>query len=308
MADTCLEFAGLKLDNPLILASGVLGTTKGSLMQAAGAGAGAVTIKSVSVEPRAGHNNPIVCDTGHGILNAVGYGNMGVENAMQEFTSLEDVCCPVIASIIGEKTSEFTELAETVCTGEFHALELPLSCPHTPGVGMLAGHGTSEATFDITMAVREVCTLPLIVKLSPNTPEIGEVATAALSAGADAINMGNTLGPGMQINVRARSPVLDFGFGGMSGPAVKPVTIRCVYDIYEATKGKIPIIATGGMTYGEDVAEAFMAGATAVGVGTAIYYRGIEAFQLIRAELEGLLEELDAESLTEIVGVAHGQD
>ena len=164
------------------------------------------------------------------------------------------------------------KLAET----KFSAIELPLSCPHTPGYGLLAGQGTPLSTNLIVSAVRKVTKLPIFVKLSPNIPGIGDIAKAAEDAGANAITAINTLGPGMIINIEARKPVLSFKVGGVSGNALRPIATRCVYDIYESVK--IPIIGVGGISTGRHAIEMIMAGATAVGIGTGIYSRGIDIF------------------------------
>ncbi len=302
---TC-DLAGLKLDNPTVLASGIMGSTKDSIKKIGDSGAAAVTIKSITKDPRPGHNNPQLVGVESGYLNAVGYTNMGLQAAKIEFSSLDDIGVPVIASIVAEDACGFKYLAEEFNELGFSALELALSCPHTPGMGTMGGQGTSEATSKITSAVRDVFDGILIVKLSPNIMELGDVASAAVDAGCDVLNMGNTLGPGMVINLEAQTPVLGFKFGGMSGPAVKPITIRCVYDVYKATSGKTPIIATGGITCGEDVIEAFMAGASACGVGTAIKYRGIEAFKIICDETRDWMEKNNVGKLSDIWGVCHG--
>jgi dihydroorotate dehydrogenase (NAD+) catalytic subunit len=306
MSSLAVELAGLRLANPTILASGVMGSAKASLVKIAESGAGAVTIKSVTREPRPGHRNPTMVEVSAGFLNAVGYSNMGLDAAKKEFVGLKDVAVPVIASVVAEDADGFRHLAAEFGKLGFDAVEAVLSCPHTPGLGLLAGHGTPEATREITSAVRKSSKLPLIVKLSPNVPDIGGVAEAAVSAGADVINMGNTLGPGMVIDLKSRQPVLDFKVGGLSGPAVKPVTVRCVYDIYEATGGETPIIATGGITTGLDAVEAFMAGASAVGVGTALKYRGLDVFKLICSEVVEWMESNHVGEISEVVGVAHG--
>ncbi|MCX6695916.1 MAG: dihydroorotate dehydrogenase [Candidatus Altiarchaeota archaeon] len=305
MADLNVELFGLRLDNPLILASGILGTTKGALASCAKAGAGAVTIKSITLEPRKGHKSPTLVEVEDGFLNAVGYSNMGLAEALCEFKNIKDVGVPVFASVVGKDAAEFAKLAAEMSRIKFAAIELPLSCPHTPGLGLLAGHGTPEATYGITKAVKKKTKLPVIVKLSPNVMNLGEVAKAAVKAGADAINMGNSVGPGMKINIEAKKSVLDYKAGGLTGPAIKPITVRCVYDVYEATKGKTPIIGTGGVTYGRDAIELMMAGATAVGVGTAVYYRGIKAFKYINNEIQVFTRKTGVSGLGELIGVAH---
>jgi dihydroorotate dehydrogenase (NAD+) catalytic subunit len=297
------ELCGIRMANPLILASGILGVTKDSLKNVARNGAGAVTIKSVSREPRKGHETPIVLTDGEAMINAVGYSNPGLSEAKREFSGLSDVGVPVIASIIGENADEFAYMAENFLHSGFAAVELPLSCPHTPGYGMLAGHGTPEAAGQITRAVKKKTRLPVIVKLSPSAQALGDVARAAERAGADAINMGNTAGPGMLIDARARRPVLGFGFGGLSGPAIKAIAVRCVYDVYEAVR--IPVIGTGGVTTGTDAAEMLMAGASAIGIGSAIHYRGIDALRKISGELSSFMKEEGFAEVREMVGIAH---
>jgi dihydroorotate dehydrogenase (NAD+) catalytic subunit len=298
-----VNLSGLRLTNPTILASGVLGVTKASLRNVALNGAGAVTLKSISAEPRKGHNNPIIITFEGGMLNAVGYSNPGLVEAKKEFFGLSDVGAPVIASIIGTKAEDFAYMAENFLTDEFAAVEVPLSCPHTPGFGTLAGQGTPEATYDITKAVVSNTNLPVFVKISPNTQAIAEIAKAAEKAGASAITCGNTLGPGMVINIEAKRPILDFRVGGVSGPALRPIAVRCVYDVYQAVD--IPIIGVGGVTTGRDAIEMMMAGASAVGIGTGVYYRGVGVFKQVCDEIEAWLKKEGYSNVNDIVGAAH---
>jgi dihydroorotate dehydrogenase (NAD+) catalytic subunit len=306
MPDIKVDLAGLKLNNPTILASGIMGSDKASLSKVASNGAGAVTIKSITLESRPGHPNPTVVQVESGFLNAVGYSNMGLENAKVEFAGVSGVGAPAIASIVAKDVEEFRVLARELSALEFSAIEAVLSCPHTPGLGLLAGHGSPEATYEIARAVKAAANVPVIIKLSPNVPAVGDVAKAALRAGASIINMGNSLGPGMVIDAGSAKPVLDFKVGGMSGPAIKPVTLRCVYDVYAATEGRIPIIGTGGVTKGLDAVEMVMAGASAVGVGTGVYYRGLGVFKSICDEITDYLETRGVKRLRDLVGVAHG--
>ncbi len=303
MSRLSTELAGIKLANPTILASGFLGTSIEMLKRVEKGGAGAVTIKSITREPRTGHNNPIVVEVRGGLLNAVGYSNMGLDAAKEEFTGVGKLGVPAIASVVAEDAKGFVELAIELSTLAFSAIEVVLSCPHTPGLGLLAGHGTPEATEEITKEVVKATKLPVIIKLSPNTQALGEVAKAAERSGAAAINMGNTLGPGMVINLEAEKPVLDYKVGGMSGPVVKPIGVRCVWDVFESVK--IPVIGTGGVTDGRDAIEYFMAGASAVGVGTAIMYRQEDAFEKICEEIEAFMKENGFKKIKDLVGIAH---
>ncbi len=298
-----IDLCGIKLSNPTVLPSGFLGTSKSLLKRVADSGAGAATIKSVSFEAREGHKNPTVIPFEAGLLNAVGYSNPGAEETAREFTNLEDLSIPVIASVIGTEAGDFVRVVDKLSASGFSAIELPLSCPHTPGFGLLAGQGTPESTKEIVSAVRKATKLPIFVKLSPNIPEIGNLAKAAEDAGANAITAVNTLGPGMIINIEARNPVLSYRVGGVSGQALRPIATRCVYDIYEAVK--IPIIGTGGISTGRHAIEMIMAGATAIGVGTGIYERGIDIFQKICREIETWMSENNFNSIDEMTGIAH---
>jgi len=298
------KLAELKLKNPTILPAGFLGISKKILERVTKSGAGAVTTKSITIKPREGHNNPVFIQaTKESFLNAVGYSNPGLKAAKKEFEDLKNFPVPIIGSLVGCDAKEFSYLAENVNDIGFKAIEIVLSCPHTPGYGLMAGQGTPEATEEITSEVRKKTKLPLFVKLSPNIMNIGNVAKAAEKRGADGITAVNTLGPGMIIDVETAKPVLGFKFGGMSGPAIKPIAIRCIYDIYESVK--IPIIGVGGITTGKDAIEMMMAGATAVGIGTGIYYRGWDIFKKVCDEIIEFLESHGYSDIKEIIGIAH---
>ncbi|MEK7776389.1 MAG: dihydroorotate dehydrogenase, partial [Planctomycetota bacterium] len=199
-----VNLCNIPLNNPGILASGILGTTRALLKRMVENGAGAVTIKSISKEPREGHKNPTVITFEGGMLNAVGYSNPGVEAAAKEFSHLQEIGAPVIASVIGTQKEDFVRVVDGLSVQKFSAIEIPLSCPHTPGFGLLAGQGTPQATFDITSAVRKATRLPIFIKLSPSIPELCAVAKAAEDAGANAITAVNSMGPGMLINIDAQ--------------------------------------------------------------------------------------------------------
>ncbi|MBV6464867.1 MAG: dihydroorotate dehydrogenase [Candidatus Brocadia sp.] len=298
-----VSLGNIQLTNPTILASGVLGTTKALLKRVAENGAGAVTIKSISREPREGHKNPTVITFEAGMLNAVGYSNPGVVAAAREFSGLQEVKVPVIASVIGTQKEDFAHVVEGLSGSKFSAIEIPLSCPHTPGFGLLAGQGTPDATFAITSEVRKVTKLPIFVKLSPNIPEICTIARAAEDAGADAITAVNSMGPGMIINIEAQRPILSFQVGGVTGDALRPIAVRCVFDLYKTIK--IPIIGVGGISTGRHAIEMMMAGASAIGIGTGVFYRGIEVFQKVCDEMSQWMQENGVRDIRSIVGIAH---
>ena len=297
------EFCGIKLKNPLILASGILGVNKNNLLRVQKAGAGALTIKSISLEPRAGHRNPIIATYELGMLNAVGYSNPGIEHALEEYADLRSLKVPVIASCTASSAPEFAKLVKAFEPLDFAAVELPLSCPHTPGFGLMAGQGTPEATRKITKAARKETKKPLIIKVSPAVPNIAEVALAAQKAGADAINCGNAHGPGMIIDINSAKPVLGFGVGGVTGPAIRPIAVRCVFDLYKSIK--IPIIGCGGVMNGRDAIEMLQAGAGAVAIGTGVHFRGPEVFEKTAHEMKLWMRRHKFKSVKELVGIAH---
>ena len=304
------DLAGITLANPTVLASGVLGTTTASMKRVADLGAGAVTTKSITREPRTGHANPTVVTFEAGMMNAVGISNPGVDEVLEDMTDLPDVGAPVIASAAGTEVEDFCVVAEKLSQLPFAGIELALSCPHTPGFGSEAGQSSPETVAEIVAAVRRVTSLPLFAKLSPNEPRLGLAALAAVRAGANGITAVNTLGPGMLINIETATPVLAYTMGGVSGPALRPIAIRCVYDIYKclASHGEsAPIIGTGGVSTGRHAVEIMMAGATAVGVGSAVYYRGPEVFGSIVAEMGEWLDHNGYDSPARVVGRAHGQ-
>ncbi len=306
MASLETRFFGKKIKNPVILASGILGMTKASLHTACDNGCGGVIAKSLTAEPRKGHEGPNIVETEAGILNAMGYPNPGIEEGLREFGGwTRDEA--LIISIVGKDAKEFAALAgkveEAKGTLGASALEAVISCPHTPGYGTMAGQGTPESVSEITGAIKEKTKMPLIIKLSPSVPGEGKAAIAAAEAGADAINMGNSLGPGMKIDLNRRKPALGFGVGGLTGPAIKPVIVRAVYDIYKSVD--IPIIGTGGITSGEDAIEMMMAGASWTSVGTAAYYRGPRAFGEIAREMGAWLDKAGYSDVRDVIGAAH---
>ncbi|MDD5339765.1 MAG: dihydroorotate dehydrogenase [Candidatus ainarchaeum sp.] len=297
---------GRKLKNPMILASGILGMTRASLEAACENGCGAVTAKSLTLEPRKGHEGPNIVEVEDGLLNAMGYPNPGIVAGLKEFGGWKRSEALII-SIVGKNKEEFAELAEKVDAAQktlgATAIEAVMSCPHTPGYGTMAGQGAPECVASITSAIKKKTELPLIIKLSPSVPGEGKAAKAAEDAGADAINMGNSLGPGMVIDIHRKRPFLGFGVGGMSGPAIKPIVIRCVYDVYRSVK--IPIIGTGGINSGRDAIEMMMAGATWVSAGSTAYYRGPEAFGQICREMEAWMKSNGVSKLKGMIGAAH---
>ncbi|WDP90261.1 MAG: dihydroorotate dehydrogenase [Desulfobacter sp.] len=295
------NFLGTPLKTPLVLASGVLGNNKAILERVWANGCGLPTMKSIGPAPRDGHSNPTVIDLGEGMINAVGLPTPGYLNMETEWLELENRDFPVNASIYGGSVEEFVMVAEFVATKRPEFIELNISCPNSDKHGMLFGVN-ADASYDVVSAVKKAVDIPVIAKLTPAAPDIAAIAKACEEAGADAICAINTAGPGMIIDIESQMPVLDFKKGGLSGPMIKSIAVRCVYDIYKAVS--IPIIGLGGITTGKDAIEIIMAGASLVGMGTAVRYRGITAFNKVNKEIDDWLAAHNT-TMDEIRGAAH---
>ncbi len=279
----------VELDNPTVLNSGYLGVNSDALIRAAKMGAGAVTSKSCGPKPRKGHPNPTVLQFGDVIINAVGLSNPGVdEEVLEILRAVQEARVPVIASVFAETAEGFAKVAKKISRVRPAFIELNMSCPNVQvEMGRPFACDSSDAGSVVRMVKNAVKT-PVIAKLSPNVLDIVSIAKSVEEAGADAINAINTVGPGMVIDVEARKPVLANKVGGISGPAIRPIAVRCVWQISRAVD--IPVIGTGGVMTGRDAIEMFMAGASAVGVGSALHYRGNDAFKLIRKEMEEFMK------------------
>jgi dihydroorotate dehydrogenase len=372
------DFMGWQLHSPLVLASGIIGTSAGLLARAAWAGAGMVTAKSCGPTPRAGHPNPVALDWGGGLINAIGLTNPGAEHEAvllaESKRRLAPLGAPLIASIFAGTVEEFGQVAAIVAQAQPDLIEVNISCPNVGDEFGTPFAGTPESAAAVTAAVvaalrrsphpsplpqgegarlaasapplplgegwgegapplplgegwgegaprlplgegwdEGASRLPLgegwgegapplplgegwgegrpfvTIKLAPNVPDIARIARAAVEAGADAITAVNTM-PGMVIDAASGRPVLSNRVGGISGPALKPIALRAVYEIAQAAPG-VSIIGTGGVSTGQDAAEMLMAGATVVGVGSAVWYRGVEVFGQINAELAAFMAQ-----------------
>ncbi len=292
---------GVKLKNPTVLASGIMGVTKDSVARIGKSGAGAVSLKSICHEERQGNKNPTMFGFEGGFLNAVGLPGQGIDSAVADFGRLDDLGVPVIGSIFGYKIEQFGDVAKKMATLRPAMIEIDISCPHMDyGKPYYADpHLTAKVT---AIVKKNAGSIPISTKLSPNVHDIKEIAHAAERAGADAITAINTA-TGMVIDIDARRPILGNKTGGISGPALRPIAVRCVYEIYETVK--IPIIGTGGVTYGRDALEMVMAGAAAVGIGTGVYYRGVDVFKKVCDEMVAWMKKNNVKNLDDIRGCAH---
>ncbi len=284
-----VSFCGMKLENPLVLASGIRGNSADLLIRAAKEGAGAATSKSCSLKAREGHCNPTAVNSGALWLNAIGLSNPGVDEEVAEIRkAAKESGIPIIASIVGFSEDEFGQVASRISKACPAMIEADISCPNIGRGGKMFSCCAQDAAA-VTRAVREATRLPFSVKLSPDVPNIGEIANACVGAGADCITAINTMG-GMYIDAYARRGVLHNWFGGVSGPPLKPIALKSVYSIRKQVGPSVPIIGTGGVATGIDAVEMLMAGATAVGVGTGAVLRE-NAFKHICSEMKSFMEE-----------------
>ncbi len=296
-----VEVAGFRLRSPTLNASGVLGMSALLLKRVYDSGAGAVVTKSLGPAARSGHINPTLVEVEGGLLNAMGLPNPGVEGYLDELRELKHGGVPVVASFFASTIEEFRVGAEALCGAGADALELNLSCPNVGGEpGMCAADAISVER--VTAAVKGVATAPVFVKLSPNVTDIVGIAVAAEKGGADAVTAVNTL-KAMAIDADFRRPILTNVTGGLSGPALKPVALRCVWEIAEAVK--VPIIGCGGVTNWRDAVEYMLAGASAVEIGSGIMYEGFEVYGKVNEGIEKYLKENGFDSVREVVGLAH---
>ncbi len=284
-----------------MLAAGVLGTTASSLRRIMQCGAGAVVTKSIGVGPLEGHHGPVIVKTPAGYLNALGLPNPGLsfQSELEDLQAVPDRT-PIIVSIFGSCVDEFVQLAQTLCRYA-DAIELNLSCPHARGYGLEVGSDPAIVEA-ITQRVVDAVEIPVWVKLTPNVADITALGQAAENGGADAVVAVNTV-KGMAIDVQSGRPILANKFGGLSGAAIRPIAVKCVYDLYSTLH--IPIVGVGGITQYEDALEFIMAGATAVQIGTAV----VTELTIFERVSRGISEHLERNSTTfeDIIGLAHGR-
>ena len=302
MADISIEIAGMRLENPFIFASGIFGKEYSELYDLSAWGA--ITTKSLTYHPRDGNPAPRIAETPCGLLNSIGLANPGVMRFVEEeLPFLDTLSTRKIVSIAGETEDEFAKIMDALSPyeGSFDAYELNVSCPNVSRGGMAFGT-SAELTHSLVVRVRRCTDKPLIVKLTPNVTDIVGVAQAACDAGADAISLINTI-VGMVIDIEHRKPLLGDRFGGLSGPAVKPVAVACVFKVASAIS--VPIIGGGGVSSWRDGVEFLMAGADAISVGSAVFANPTIINDLTD-ELSSFIDRGEFTSVRDIVGVARG--
>ncbi|MHA2379768.1 MAG: dihydroorotate dehydrogenase [Candidatus Thorarchaeota archaeon] len=282
------------------LASGILGVTGSILRRVGESGADAVVTKSIGPKPRKGHSGPILSVSHGGLLNAVGLTNPGIDAFQDEMENLRGAGMPVVLSVFGNTVEEITEVA--VKGEKMHptAIELNLSCPHAE-ISQISHD--PKLTFDYVKAVKDVVDCPVYAKITPNASDVISVGAAAERAGADAVVAINTV-RGMKIDIFQRRPVLGNRVGGLSGPPIFPIAVRCVYELYK--KLSIPIIGVGGVSTWQDAIEMHLAGASAIQIGTALI-SGIDVFLRVKEGVQNYLRDEGFTDISEIVGAA-GRD
>ncbi|BDH61074.1 dihydroorotate dehydrogenase B (NAD(+)), catalytic subunit [Lysinibacillus sp. PLM2] len=302
MSNISIQLPGLDLKNPIMPASGCFGFGKEYSRLYDLSKLGAIMIKATTVEPRLGNPTPRVAETPAGMLNAIGLQNPGLEKVMsEELPWLERYDVPIIANVAGSLIEDYVEVARRISTApNVKALELNISCPNVKHGGITFGTDPVVAR-ELVEAVKAVSKVPIYVKLSPNVTNIVDIAQAVEIAGADGITMINTL-VGMRLDEKTGKPVIANVTGGLSGPAVKPVALRMVYEVYKAVE--IPIIGMGGVTCAQDVIDFMSAGASAVAVGTANFVEPFVCPNIID-ELPKKLDALGVEHIKDIIGRSH---
>jgi len=292
----------LKLKNPVMTASGTFGYGREYSEFFDISRLGAVVVKGLSLKPRQGNPPPRIVETASGMLNSIGLQNIGIDSFIDnELPFLKKIKTPVIVNFFGDSIAEYKEAAAKLgATKGIHALEMNISCPNKKAGWSIFGTDP-KVTSKVVKAVRKATDLPLIVKLSPNVTDIGLMAKTAEDAGADALSAINTL-TGMAIDIRTRKPKLANIIGGLSGPAIKPVALKMVWECYKSVK--IPIIGMGGITTAEDAIEFILAGASAIAVGTGNFINPAITMEILEG-IASFMEEEGISSLKQIIGTAH---
>ncbi|WP_292484329.1 dihydroorotate dehydrogenase [Methanohalobium sp.] len=287
--------------NPVILASGIMGTTGASLTRMAYNGAGAVITKSIGPVPKKGHPNPTMIELENGFLNAMGLPNPSYTEFVQEIENAKNnTSVPIIASVFAGDKEGFVKVAEELSSANPDGFELNVSCPHAEGYGATIGCDSCLVE-EITASVCDIIDVPVWVKLTPNVTNIVDIGKAAERGGADAVVAINTV-KGMSIDINTGYPILGNRYGGLSGRAIRPIAVKCVYDLYASLD--IPVVGVGGVSCWQDAVEMVMAGASAVQVGSAVS-QSLDVFKSISSGIEDYLYTNGYSTIDEIVGFSH---
>ncbi|MFX1446304.1 MAG: dihydroorotate dehydrogenase [Promethearchaeota archaeon] len=294
-----VNLSGLKLNSPLILASGILGVSFSSMKRIFEAGVGAVTTKSIGPKPRKGYKNPSIIEIYPGtFMNSVGLGNPGIDEFISEIKELKKHKIPLIVSVFGNNNETYLDVAIKAKDAGADAIEINISCPHAEVscIGI-----DKNLTLEIVKFLKSKLNIPLFVKLNPNVTNIVDIALAAEKGGADGVVAINTL-VALKIDINTKRPILSHGSGGLSGKAIHPVAIKKVYDLYKVLK--IPIIGCGGIDSWQDVVEFFLVGASAVQIGTALY-NGTKIITEINQGITEYLKDNNYNSINDLKGLSH---
>jgi dihydroorotate dehydrogenase (NAD+) catalytic subunit len=301
MSDLRINLGGLHLKNPVTVASGTFNFGKEFSEFYDISSLGGISVKGLTLEPRLGNDPPRLVETHMGLINSVGLQNPGIESFLEnDLPFLEKKGATVIANINGNTISDYEELARILSNTSVSSIEVNISCPNVKNGGMLFGVDPVMAG-NITKAVRNKTNKHIIVKLSPNVTDIGLIAKAVEANGADAISLINTVSA-MAIDIETQKPILKRVKGGLSGPSIKPIALRMVYDVYDAVK--IPILGMGGITSANDAIEFILAGASAVAIGTANFVDPFIAVKVING-IEEYMNKKGYKEVSQMVGLAH---
>ena len=296
--NTRISLAGIEMKNPVTVASGTFGYGREISQFFDISKLGAVITKGTSLKPKNGNKPPRVCETASGMLNAIGLQNPGVEYfAQNDLPFLRKYDTKIIVNACGSSVDEYVELCKILNTLDIDGVELNLSCPNVKE-GCMAFGNTYDGVKKVTTEVRKVLDKPLIVKLTPNVTNIAEIAKAVEDAGADGVSLINTL-LAMKIDIYKKAPVLANITGGLSGPAIKPVAVRMVYQVAHAVK--IPILGMGGIINGEDAIEFMLAGATAISIGAGNFIDPYTSIKTVEG-IENYMKQQKIEDINEIIG------
>lgn len=296
--NTSINFAGIKMKNPVTVASGTFGYGREYSKFFDLSKLGGIITKGTSLKPKSGNKPPRVCETPSGMLNSIGLQNPGVEYfAENDLPFLKKFDTAIIVNACGSTIDDYIDVCKILDTLDIDGVELNLSCPNVKE-GCMAFGSSYQGVKEVTSRVRKVLNKPLIVKLTPNVSNIAEIAKGAEDGGADAVSLINTL-LGMKIDIEKRRPVLANNTGGISGPAIRPLAVRMVYEVSQAVS--IPILGMGGIINGEDAIEFMLAGASAISIGAGNFANPYTSINTIK-EIEEYMKKHEIENITDIVG------